>query len=337
MRERFVVVTNGQHLLHDHPVEVDLPNFPGPAVCEEVDADGSSIGPIQPCQIDAGRGCWRLRGATAPGASRRYRVRLADDEDEIEPLVIARDGAEQQGRPSIEITTPTMRWLYHKDGAGFAALFDADGNDWISYRNGGGSDGRYRGLPNLLYPAGKFHPGNEGCTSRLIAAGPVRATIESEYVPDDGGRWRCRWDVYPDRAVLTLLESAGTYWFLYEGTPGGAIDYDNDLVLTSAGRRSRAGESWRETLPAPKWAGFADGATGRTLYIAKHEPSEQLDQYWPMEHNMTVFGFGRDDTDGPSALLTGAPATFTVGFVESPDAAEPAALAAMAEVGVRVE
>jgi len=65
-----------------------------------------------------------------------------------------------QGQASLRIVALAATYVYHKQGAGFASLVDPDGRDWISYRSQGGSDGQYRGIPNLIHPEGGFHPGS---------------------------------------------------------------------------------------------------------------------------------------------------------------------------------
>src|SRR2546430_13171643 len=78
--------------------------------------------------------------------------------------VITVQEIDYQGQPSYKIVTPSATWIYHQQGAGFAALIDRDGHDWISYRPGGGSAGEYRGIPNCGMC---FHPGYITSTSRI--------------------------------------------------------------------------------------------------------------------------------------------------------------------------
>lgn len=51
---------------------------------------------------------------------------------------------------SYVIKTPICKYIYHKDCGGFASIIDNDGNDWISYHNYGGSDGKYRGIQKCV-------------------------------------------------------------------------------------------------------------------------------------------------------------------------------------------
>ena len=107
------------------------------------------------------------------------------------------------------------------------------------------------------------------------------------------------------------------YWFLYEGTPGGnpggQLDEVGGTCLRSDGTRTPLSERWEGPLPAPGWVCFGAGNVARVLYLVHHAADEAIDSYWPMKHNMTVFGFGRL---GLEKFLTQVPARFTVGFAE---------------------
>ncbi|MFW6154752.1 MAG: hypothetical protein ACOC95_06005 [Planctomycetota bacterium] len=216
---------------------------------------------------------------------------------------------DHQGQPTFRIDTPAATWYYHKAGAGFASLIDPDGRDWIGFRPTGGSDGAYRGIPNLVHPAGYFHPGGDACESRIVDAGGDRVLIESTA---EGGRWAVRWEITTLWAHLTVLAAPEPYWFLYEGTPGGRLDEANDFCLRARGLRTTAGEAWDETLAHPKWVAFGSPAAGRSLILVHHDGGDEVDSYRPMEHNMTVFGFGRRGLD---KFLTGVDRRFTVQLV----------------------
>lgn len=219
------------------------------------------------------------------------------------------------GQATFRIRAPTCTYYYHKHGGGFASVVDADGNDWLSFRPWGGSDGIYRGIPNLAHPENVFHPGAETCISTLAASGPLRVTIRSESLC---GGWACRWYIYPDRAELTVLKADHPYWLLYEGTPAGILDQNRDYCVRSDGLRRPLSDSWRAVLPSPKWIYFAKTGVPRALFLASHsrEHAGCIDSYWPMEDNMTVFGFGRSDL---KKFLTHTPSTFSFGLLETDD------------------
>jgi hypothetical protein len=256
-----------------------------------------------------------LKGKTGPAAMRRFHLYF-DTAGTYRPpghrqLVKLTDAVEHQGQESFRIETPAGTYLYHKPGAGFASLIDRDGHDWISYRPKGGSAGNYRGIPNLVHPEGYFHPGGLKCTSRVVARGPLRLRIASEA---EAGKWACTWDIFPHFARLVVRAAPRPYWFLYEGTPGGKLDEDGDYYVLSTGEQFAASVRWDKDIPGPEWLYFGDAKLKRVLYLVHHEDDRHIDAYWPMEGNMTVFGFGRQKL---KKFLTRAPARFTVGLSEA--------------------
>ena len=57
----------------------------------------------------------------------------------------------------------------------------------------------------------------------------------------------------------------------------------------------------------------------RVLFLVHHEDDDLGDRFWPMEGNMTVFGFGR--TGGNEMRLTACPQHFTIGFCDTAERA----------------
>jgi hypothetical protein len=219
-----------------------------------------------------------------------------------------------RGQPTFRINTPAGEYYYHMAGAGFASLIDTAGNDWISYKPGGGSAGEYRGIPNMGYPEGYNHPGKTRSSSQLVNDGPVKATIFSE---SNDGNWIGQWEIYPTHARMTVLQTSHPYWFLYEGTPGGQLNEDTDYMMLSPGTQSdrrAASEKWTGDIRSEKgigeWIYFGDGNT--VLYLVHHEDDQETDSYWPMNGEMTVFGFGRD---GLNKYMEKLPQTFSIGLV----------------------
>ena len=240
----------------------------------------------------------------------------------IEGIILITVTTEQyQGQESFRITTPDCTYLYHREGCGFAALFDRDGNDWISYRPTGGEYGHYRGIPNMGYNA-FGHPGYEyGARSSLEIATEKHVRIASSSTEDD---WRCHWDIYPEGAVQTIETVSKPYWWLYEGTPGGRFQPDANYRLLPDGCRLSCNE--RDYRPAidVRWIGFGDPGCGRLLLLGAHTAEVVTDAFWPMggEGGMTVFGFGREDRDGLHPHLTVTPARFSFALLESEDVAD---------------
>ena len=220
----------------------------------------------------------------------------------------SRTRVQHEQQESYRIDTPNAVYLYHKLGAGFAGMIDSDGVDWLGYHPWGGSDGKFRGIPNLVYPEGCFHAGSTDAVSRLVCNGPLKATIYSE---TNDGQWACRWDIFSGFARLTVLRIGHPYWFLYEGTPGGKLDEAGDYLVRSPGIHTRAAERWDGRIPTPRWIYFGAADSQQVLYLLHHHEDGETDSYWPMENNMTVFGFGRS---GLESSLKQVPARFTVGF-----------------------
>ena len=289
----------------------------------EVDAQGALRHVAVPFQLDLEEGARRgtlvvlLAGTTPAQATRHFQVYFDLAGHNREPArvpsqVMVQDAGVYEGQESLRITTVAATYFYHKEGAGFASLIDRDGNDWISYHPEGRSAGHFRGIPNLGECG---HPGYTNSCSRVLSAGPLKARILAE---TRDGKWVFTWDFYPHYARMTLLRGLGPYYFLYEGTPGGKLDEAAGFCLRSTGQRTPLSEIWDEHIPHPAWACFGNGHLRRVLYLVRHETDPVPDQYWPMEHNMTVFGFGRK-YKSRVRYMERVPAHFTIGLTDHVD------------------
>lgn len=223
--------------------------------------------------------------------------------------VTATDNVTYLQHPSVRINTPNGTYYYHKDGGGFASYLDSQNADWLSYNATVGSAGTYRGIPNMVYPDGFFHPGETHATSTLLSSGPVKATIESI---SNNNAWKVRWDIFPTYAFMTVLQKPQNqpYWFLYEGTPGGSID-SNDFYFLPDGQQKAIGTAFTQDISGPEFAYFGDTSKNIVLFVASGQNDTHTDSYYLMQNNMTVFGFGRQNTN---RFLQQAPATFSFGF-----------------------
>ncbi len=114
---------------------------------------------------------------------------------------------------------------------------------------------------------------------------------------------------------MTVLKQDKPYWFLYEGTPAGKLDLESNFYVLPDGRRRPVSENWNADIQGPEWVYFGDTQSKRVLFLINHQEDEANDQFWQMEGNMTVFGFGRKYRCC-ERYLTAAPARFTVGFSE---------------------
>jgi hypothetical protein len=238
----------------------------------------------------------------------------------------------------FQVATPHATFVYGKRGAGFASILDKDGRDWVSYRPGGGARGEYRGLPKCGQPTKFFHCGygygqyqtDNPFSSRVTVREPSHVRIESE---TRDGKSACLWDFYPDHATLTLLRiDLPTFWFLYEGTPGGKLDAPKDFVIRPDGQKTALDQPWSQVVP---WVCFGSAETPVGFVLINHQPPEpaEVDSYvaWPFRkepdgsfQDMTVFGFGRK---GFKELvqhvpdLKRLPARYSIAFVDRADAA----------------
>jgi hypothetical protein len=339
-------VEAGAHDRADKPVERAL-NFTqlladvgagGSALIEnsirviETSADGSSVVDENvPFQFDKdadfnastnakGTLTFIVEGNTAAGQTRHYHAYFDNsgsfDAPSVAPLITVTDNVIDEGQASVRIATQAGTYFYQKAAGGFSSLVDASGNDWIGFHPdpGSGSAGEFRGIANM---AATFHPGHTDVITELISQGPLKLTLESH---TNGNQHRVRWEFFPTYARATVLEFAGNYWFLYEGTPGGAISA-SDFVVRSDGTQTQIGTAWNDTdglgsANGQEWAYFGDSAVNRFLFLAHHETDNIEDSYFDLDDNMTVFGFGRHNDPGhdPTHLLSGNNNTFTIGL-----------------------
>lgn len=357
-----VTVPAGSYARVDRPVEVSL-NFTSLLAAlgqsgafddrsirvVEVNGVGAVTDPAVPFQFERasdynaatkarGTLVFIMKGTTAAGASRTYHVYfgkpgVAFAPPSVTPLVAVEDLADWQGQAALKITTARATYYYHKVGAGLASIIDAGGADWISYRpctSGGGcfADGEYRGIPNT---GDFFHPGytgSKGSTTTVVSQGPVKLTLSS--VSTDN-KWETRWEFYPGYATMTMVrvDTAKTYWVLYEGTPGGRVDTDDsqgkaDRLVRSSGQVTVANVGWTmDSGPGDQWleewAYVRDGTTLRQLFFVHHEDDAVVDSY-KYETNsgrMTILSFGRNAPQGINTrYLTAAPQRFTIGLTD---------------------
>lgn len=313
----------------------------------EVDGSNNILDAAVPFQFDqasnfnaasnaAGMLTILMKATTTLNATRRYHVYFdvtgkGFAPAVVTPLVTTTDNVQWQGYSSIRIQTPNGDYYYHKPGGGFASLFDANGKDWLSWNPGttpSAAAGDFRGLPNMVpdYGGGFFHPGRTTATTTLISTGPLKATFRStnNAIPDPlvaQGQWEILWEVFPSytRMTVTKAPAGGTYWFLYEGTPGGKLNVDSDFFTLSDGTTQLLSEKWSADIPDEEWLFFGDPSpsAGNSIYLAHHQDDDKEDAYWPMDNLMTVFGFGRKSKPGITAYLTDTGRKFTFGLVNS--------------------
>lgn len=233
----------------------------------------------------------------------------------MEREIAVRDGVMDAGQEVFEVSTRRATYCYQKAGCGFSSLLDRDGNDWIGYRPRGGSKGSSRGIPNMGYDT-FGHPGYNTGRSQLLEQTASLARIGSS---TDDGAWSVEWSIHPTHASMVAQRVASPVWLLYEGTPGGTFNPKTQFLWFSDGTRHACTEIFRGRVPGERWVAFCDPRTRRSLTVAYRGPDTFPDTYWPMyrKGGMTVFGFGRTDTDGFGFHIAKVPFTFSFALVES--------------------
>jgi hypothetical protein len=283
-----------------------------------------------------------LAGESRAGTTRAFQVQFGSVPRvaALPPLITVIADESDAGEPAFKVITPNSSFYLQKKSHGVSTLMDRDQMNWIGYSSAKGSAGEFRGLPNIA-PV-EFHPGKPTGKKDLVLVsnGPLRAVFTGATLDD---RWRTRWEVYPTFTRISLITPGDTpYWLLYEGTPAGKLQPDQQYVLLSDGAKPPLTERWERDLPAPEWAAFGDVRKQRVLFVAHPEDDALVEQYWPMEGNMTVFGFGRGvaEVNGrkrSAPLLTAAKNSMLFGLIDTDDAGEIARRVNAALTTVRLE
>jgi hypothetical protein len=229
------------------------------------------------------------------------------------------------GLEFFKIETSLATFYLDKQGAAIASIVDRDGHDWISFRPDpqSRSAGEFRGFPNAVgHPAGAyFHPLNRQTSvakTWVERKSPDRVSIVAE---SGNGLWAGRYDFFTTHCTFTMtkMPSDGSYWILYEGTPGGSYD-DTDWWMTSAVKERQPLTTNHEgDIPAPEWIAFGDANLNRALFLLNHQDDNAPDRFYQMQKEMTVFGFGRHR--GEHHFKT-VPRSFSIGIVETTGHAE---------------
>jgi len=306
----------------------------------EINANGAVLNDNVPWQFDkannfnattnaTGGLTFMALGATASTATRLYYLYFdvtggAYVPTTVTPLVTFTDNVDDERKASYKIATPIGTYYYHKVGGGFSSFDDVDNNDWLSYSRSTGSAGAYRGIPNMMHPEGRFHPGASGVVTVLESTGPLKITFRATFTFSTQV-WDARWEIFPTYARMTMLRAGHDYWFLYEGTPGGALDA-NDKITISDGTVVAWNGTYDKDIPNEEWAYASDpnvGANGRSLYIIHHEDDNGRDSYRDMDDRMTILAFGRNKDDSTKYIdADNMPQHFTFGLMDETNYAQ---------------
>ncbi|MBC8106884.1 MAG: hypothetical protein H7Z14_09870 [Anaerolineae bacterium] len=282
----------------------------------------------------AGKLVFIVKGSTSASTTRKYHVYF-DTAGTFTPFsfssqVITDSNSSDEGQSAIKITTDSATYWLQKENGGFSSIEDADGNDWLGFNPSSGSQsaGEYRGTPNMVFPGGGLHPGFDNATTAIIDSGPLKTTIETtasidKQIPGSPFTYKVRYEIYGTFVRTTVVEAGSSYWFLYEGTPGGSID-GNDTVVRSDGQVTDINTAWNDSDGlgsgnGEEWLYFRDSGVNRFMYYVHNTPDNLYDMYRAQNDGggaMTVFGFGRDDTqqDPNRHKMTSQNNVFTFGI-----------------------
>ncbi len=271
-----------------------------------------------------------LDGPTAAGESRNLTLTFGPDKAAHAPIRMRTNvttHCEDEGEACLQVSTAAQTWKYQLLGGAFSSLLGPDGANWISYKPEGGSNGSYRGVPNLYNgkdTAGGpccLHPGDNNAVTELLRDGqdtPLRVSLTSTVANATAahpGTWKVRWDIYPEHATLSVLEapaSAG-YWFMYEATPHGAIAPDSQYMFQPDGTKLPLSQRWDKALGKEDYVVIVDPPSQSSIFLAHHEGGALNTEFWPMNDQMTVMGFGRKGLD---QLFHGPGHSLSVGIVQ---------------------
>lgn len=319
----------------------------------EVSADGSTvIDSNVPYQFDKASGYNALsnasgnlvilaKGSSSASAVRHYQVYFdvtgSFSAPSFTSLVTTTDGVTDEGQSAIEIDTQTATYFLQKQNGGFSSILDKSNNhnDWLSFDPASNSHagGEFRGTPNAVFPGGGFHAGFTVGSTSIIYSGPLKTTIEStvsvdKQISGSPFTYKMRYEIYPTFVRATMVQADDSYWFLYEGTPGGSID-SNDSVVRSDGTSTDINTAWDDNdglgngsdaaaSNGDEWAYFADSGVGKFIFFTHNTTDNLKDSYVLANDNgqMTVFGFGRDNSvsDPDREKMTAQNNSFTFGI-----------------------
>lgn len=240
------------------------------------------------------------------------------------------DGVLDEGQECFEIKLRNAVLYYQKAAGGFSSIIDKEGNDWIGFRKDTiqkypeNAASEYRGLPNLVFgsvDSGAGHPGFNLCKSSLISDNQIKTVSNS-------GAWEWTWTFYPDYAELVIekVDPDHTYWFLYEGIPGGKYRPQFQYWGTNKGgpNKSLPDYFFNNTIyDTWQWVYFGDDSVNRIFYILHKESDELTDTFSYLGNTsegiispdgMVVFGFGREKEAKPLFYDEGQ--HFVIGFEE---------------------
>lgn len=222
-------------------------------------------------------------------------------------------------RPHFLVRTPSLDYYYDVQGGGFSRIIDKEGNDWINFRMEpwgtypASAASSFRGLPNLVFQQaddGAGHPGHDICISWVKSR---RIISESR-----SGLWKWSWEFHDSYAILDIIKTdpERSYWFLYEGIPGGSYNPGHSYFGSNKGGPYRAsydyykGDIYRDRF---RWIYIGSTNSAGAFFMIQEQEDEQMDMISYLGNTvagmdspdgMTVMGFGREK--GATPLIKGS-------------------------------
>ena len=302
----------------------------------ETDSSGNVVNSSVPYQFDetngtsAGNLVIDMTGTTAANTNRFYKVEFATTGSFTAPTftnqVSVTSTTDNVGFNSFAIANATATYYMQKTTGGISEILDANSNDWVGFNSSGGSNGEYRGTPNLgvtggLHPSdGSFPDAGNDATVTQLTSGPLESSF---HVVSTDGNVDVTYTFYNNFVTMTVNNEAEAshYWMLYEGTPGGSFN-SGDSLVASDGTNQTLGNSYDApsgigagNSTTGQWASFQSASENRFIYFAQNTQDTNEDSYYDLNGQMTVFGFGRtlNSQTGGAPVLSGSN-TFTFGI-----------------------
>jgi hypothetical protein len=222
------------------------------------------------------------------------------------------------GRPHLKVTTHALSYYYDIRGGGFSRILDQEGNDWIGFKMEpwgsypASAASSFRGLPNLVFGQaddGAGHPGHDKCTSRYEGNRIITRSLS--------GHWEWYWEFHDSHALLQLTRADPdrSFWFLYEGTPGGSYHPERTYFGNNEGGPYRAAQDYYKgdvLWGSFRWIYTGSAHASGTFFMVQEQEDERMDMIsflgntdagMDSPDGMCVFGFGREKEATP--LLRG--------------------------------
>jgi hypothetical protein len=216
--------------------------------------------------------------------------------------------------PSIEIKTPTAKYMVIKSFGTIVSIFDVDETDsrqWIGYHR----DRPLRGLPSL-----ETFGSVEAMTTTLDAESQTPTHLRLNAATDSGS-WRLVYDFYPTHVTITVNQAPVPYGFAYRGVVAETLETADRFSVSSGTSQGAMTSSVVDWPGGAEWVYLSDPALARSLFMIQHSGDTLVDRYQVKDNDSAMISFG----DGALSQL---PLRFSLGLLAS---AQAQAVAARAE------